>query len=156
MWYVCIVTCESLSKHAEIDCGDPGTPSNGRLSLSDGTNFGSIVTYSCSEGYRLEGAETRTCLSGRVWSGSRPVCVSIGCGNPGSISNGNVIFSSSFDRFSIAEFSCSSGYTLSGSQTRVCLANGLWSAAQPDCECKSFAFLCKYYSEFLLIHQKFI
>jgi CUB/sushi domain-containing protein len=123
-----------LPQCTKIDCGDPGTPSNGRLSLSDGTNFGSIVTYSCSEGYRLEGAETRTCLSGRVWSGSRPVCVSIGCGNPGSISNGNVIFSSSFDRFSIAEFSCSSGYTLSGSQTRVCLANGLWSAAQPDCE----------------------
>ena len=56
-----------------IDCGDPGTPSNGRRTTSVFT-FGGTVRYRCNQGYKLSGSSSRTCqVSGR-WSGDQAVC----------------------------------------------------------------------------------
>ena len=33
----------------------------------------------------------------------------------------------------IARYTCSTGYTLEGSSSRVCLAGGYWSGQQPNC-----------------------
>ena len=56
-----------------IDCSDPGTPANGQRSLSN-TTYNSVVTYTCDIG-TLEGANSRTCQSGGIWSGSVPQCI---------------------------------------------------------------------------------
>ncbi len=37
---------------------------------------------------------------------------------------------------SIAEYSCKSGYSLSGQATRTCLSTGEWSGSAPVCESK--------------------
>ena len=56
-----------------IDCGSLPNPANGVVSLSD-TVFGSVATYSCNDGFTLEGETTRQCeVSGR-WSGTPPSC----------------------------------------------------------------------------------
>ena len=34
----------------------------------------STVTYSCVDGYILNGGSTRTCLSDGMWSGEEPTC----------------------------------------------------------------------------------
>ena len=57
-----VVTCETLPDIA-----------NGEVSLS-GTQFGSVATYSCVQGYRVEGAMERTCLATGLWSDSPPLC----------------------------------------------------------------------------------
>ena len=56
-------------------CGDPGTPVNGRRSIS-GLTEGHTVTYTCNTGYRLSGSATRTCRSNGLWSGSSATCPS--------------------------------------------------------------------------------
>ena len=67
-------TLVSVSSPA-IDCGDPGTPTNGQHSLSR-TTYSSVVTYTCDVGYTLQGPNSRTCQSDGQWSGSVPQCKS--------------------------------------------------------------------------------
>ena len=55
------------------DCGDPGLIGNGQRELT-GTAVGEIVTFSCFEGFRMEGSQLRECGQGGLWSGSVPVC----------------------------------------------------------------------------------
>ena len=62
-----------ISYIAAINCGDPGTPTNGQRSLSS-TTYNSVVTYTCDVGYTLQGSNSRTCQSDRQWSGSVPQC----------------------------------------------------------------------------------
>jgi hypothetical protein len=57
----------------------PTNPMDGTVSLSQGTTFGSVASYACSQGYRLQGGATRTC-GDQGWSGSAPTCVAT-CGN---------------------------------------------------------------------------
>lgn len=55
------------------NCGDPGTPVNGRRVL--GTTFqGDIVRYFCSQGFQLEGDQQRVCQRNGQWSGQLPIC----------------------------------------------------------------------------------
>ena len=56
-----------------VDCGDPGTPTNGRRTLFS-TTYNSVVTYTCDVGYTLEGSNSITCQSNGQWSGSVPQC----------------------------------------------------------------------------------
>jgi hypothetical protein len=58
-----------------VDCGALLNPTNGTVAVSAST-FGSTATYSCSTGYQLSGAATRTCQASGAWSGSAPSCVS--------------------------------------------------------------------------------
>ena len=56
-----------------VDCGDPGTPTNGHLNFSSAT-YNSVVTYTCDVGYTLQGSNSRTCQSNGEWSGRVPQC----------------------------------------------------------------------------------
>ena len=57
-----------------IDCGDPGTPTNGQRSLSS-TTYNSVVTYTCDVGYTLQGVDGRICQSDGQWNGSVAQCI---------------------------------------------------------------------------------
>ena len=59
--------------HSAVDCGDPGTPTNGQRRLSS-TTYNSVVTYTCDVFYTLQGSNSRTCQSNGQWSGSVPQC----------------------------------------------------------------------------------
>ena len=56
-----------------VDCGDPGTPTNGHHNFSS-TTYTSVATYTCDVGYTLQGSNSRTCQSNGQWSGSVPQC----------------------------------------------------------------------------------
>ena len=60
-----------------FNCGTLNNPSNGQV-LQQGNGIGSFATYSCSEGYEIQGANRRICTNTGMWSGSNPRCVHTG------------------------------------------------------------------------------
>ena len=58
------VVCQSLSD-----------PANGQVSSQEAaTQYGSVVSYSCSTGFSLQGNAERMCLANGDWSGNEPTC----------------------------------------------------------------------------------
>ena len=120
-----------MSPSSVVDCDDPGTPLNGKRQLNI-TTFGSIVEFSCNNGYELVGRQQRTCGSTGQWSGSVPVCTPTDCGDPGRPRNGDRVLSdTSFG--SQVLYICNPGFEISGSHRRVCEASGTWSNSLPVC-----------------------
>ncbi|GCC29611.1 hypothetical protein chiPu_0008054 [Chiloscyllium punctatum] len=115
-----------------ISCKDPGRPTHG-LALGDVHFVGGRVTFSCEEGYQLNGTETITCLKDGLWSHTLPHCQARSCGIPGIPTNGTT----EGTEFTFGEkvvYSCNKGYVLSGAAEISCLANGSWSHETPTCE----------------------
>ncbi|XP_064387965.1 uncharacterized protein LOC135336171 isoform X3 [Halichondria panicea] len=136
-------TCEVIS------CTSLNPISNGMIAYSpDYLDFGTTATYTCLEGYFLEGTSTRTCIgdgsgiSGN-WNGVAPVCSEIVCTNLPSLTNGVVTFAtditSPFEYQTTATYSCDTGYGLfGGDRMRTCVGSssgpGEWSGTVPTCE----------------------
>ena len=57
-----------------VSCLDPGQIANGVRIGSAPFFCGSVVTYTCSAGFRLEGSATRVCGGSGQWSTAAPVC----------------------------------------------------------------------------------
>jgi len=55
------------------NCDRLDNPANGRVVLT-GTSLGDTATYSCNDGYELEGDQQRMCQMSRQWSGREPSC----------------------------------------------------------------------------------
>ncbi|GBN09560.1 Sushi, von Willebrand factor type A, EGF and pentraxin domain-containing protein 1, partial [Araneus ventricosus] len=94
--------------------------------------FGGRATYSCREGFRLEGPNIRDCLSNGKWSGHDPTCDIIRCPDPLKVSHAYLIYSD--NRYgSGVEYYCDEGYKLIGSVQRLCTAEGQWEGPEPQC-----------------------
>ena len=63
---------------AAVTCPDPGQIANGRRNTNGPFNCDTRVTYSCTGGFNLQGLATITCQNNGQWSGSAPVCQTIG------------------------------------------------------------------------------
>ena len=58
----------------------------------------------------------------------------VDCGPLTNPDNGQVVTSHGTTFGSTATYTCDTGYTLSGSQTRTCGADGVWTLFTPVCE----------------------
>lgn len=114
------------------ECETPPSPDHGWVNVTD-TSLGSMVRYSCEEGFELDGEPVRQCVSGRLWSNDAPVCRPVSCGNPGTVANGTT-HGGTFVYSEILHFECSPGFVLRGSDTIACQANGKWTGQKPQCE----------------------
>lgn len=77
-WFSCpalFLTCLSLSL-AEVRCPAPPSIANGQHSASPGARHspGSVVLYSCAEGYALLGNASIHCTAKGTWSRPQPRC----------------------------------------------------------------------------------
>ncbi|KAG7501128.1 hypothetical protein JOB18_040546 [Solea senegalensis] len=117
-----------------VQCGNPGTPSNGRVFRLDGTTFSHSVIYSCMDGYLLTGATTRQCQANGTWSAVQPNCTMINCGDAGVPANG-LRYGEDFTIAQNISFQCQPGYRMEedGSAVRTCTQNGTWSGNMPIC-----------------------
>ena len=59
-----------------MNCGDPGTPRNGKRSGIKFT-YGETVRFECNRGYELIGSKERKCEEDGIWTGNQPVCKSM-------------------------------------------------------------------------------
>ena len=63
-----------------IDCGGLTEPDDGQITFTSGvvatiaTGLNVVATYTCSEGYRLDGDAVRTCQANGQWDGAEPSC----------------------------------------------------------------------------------
>lgn len=71
-------TCQNVTI-----CPSLTAPTNGNLYVSTTTNaVGTVAQAECNQGYALSGSPSRTCQANGQWSGTPPMCVSIGGGGP--------------------------------------------------------------------------
>lgn len=105
-------------------------------SSSSNVTYGSKVSFSCDDGYKLIGQTTIECLPTGNWSAPLPSCKPVNCS---AINIGDHVHSdsSSTTYGSKVTFSCDDGYELNGQATIVCLPTGNWSATFPSCSTAS-------------------
>ncbi|XP_003387839.1 PREDICTED: sushi, von Willebrand factor type A, EGF and pentraxin domain-containing protein 1-like isoform X2 [Amphimedon queenslandica] len=115
-----------------IDCGPLDNINNGHVSFIS-TSVGAVASYTCDNGFRLEGEAQRTCQQSGQWSGVEPTCTIVDCGVLTPPQNGDVIFSSTAFR-STASYRCRPGFRVVGTETRICQVNGEWSSTAPVCK----------------------
>ncbi|NXY54143.1 C4BPA protein, partial [Callaeas wilsoni] len=129
----------------ERKCVYPGDLENGYFNATDLT-FGSKLTFSCKEGYRLRGNEEISCNiknGGVDWSGALPFCEIIPCEPPPKIANGNYEERASYVYQSSVTYRCQGvprgqdPFSLVGPDTIHCTSdahsNGVWSGPPPEC-----------------------
>lgn len=115
-----------------VQCPTPIAPTNAEVIWS-GHSFGDSITYTCHEGYVLQGDRLRQCLPSGIWSGTEPVCLPVECEAPIAPQNGKVTYENAvFGEH--AEFSCNAGYRLRGPRKRICKSDRSWSERQPTCQ----------------------
>ena len=57
-----------------VQCPSLSAPNNGNVTFTNNLAFGSLATYSCKEGYEVNGARIRICLSTGDWTSIAPTC----------------------------------------------------------------------------------
>ena len=112
-------------------CPRPANPANGNVSVGQLTP-GSVVTYTCDEGYNLSDQASLTCNDGERWSHDFPVCNHISCGPPREIEQGGYS-DISFNFGDTVTYHCNHGYILEGKATITCQANRFWSPIEGRC-----------------------
>ncbi|KAM5294295.1 complement receptor type 1 isoform 1-T2 [Glossophaga mutica] len=128
-------------------CGSPQEPINGKMEITGGTQFGSIINYSCNEGYRLIGESSIACIiAGNTvtWDSKAPICETIKCEPPPAIAHGD--FSSSsreyFPYGTVVTYHCNlpktkENFVLVGEKSIFCTSKdsrfGTWSGPPPQC-----------------------
>ncbi|XP_060580368.1 sushi, von Willebrand factor type A, EGF and pentraxin domain-containing protein 1-like [Ruditapes philippinarum] len=119
-----------------LDCGALFDPNNGIVNTTSGTTFGNLATYSCNEGYKLEGQAVTECADTGIWNPSvAPKCDIIDCGQLQDLQYGRVTLSKGTRYQSVATYQCDTGYILKGPTTRECLYTEEWSNKQQQTSC---------------------
>ncbi|XP_065899776.1 uncharacterized protein [Dysidea avara] len=124
-----------------VTCPVLEDPLNGMTScpLMKGPNFvyKDTCSFTCNTGYELTGSDTRTCQSNGSWSGSDDVCRRVSCPSLTDPNNGMINCSLGGDGVPSYEdtcnFTCNTGYKLTGSDTRTCQSDGNWSGSDDVC-----------------------
>ncbi|KAK3516176.1 hypothetical protein QTP70_005677 [Hemibagrus guttatus] len=122
-----------------VQCPVLQTPQNGSVSCTDQTlSKGSVCSFSCSEGFNLEGASSTECTETGEWSTNIPSCTEVRCPHLQKPNNGLInCFSEPLFNTSCS-FSCLDGYQLHGHKMVLCSLNGNWTGEVPECQAKKF------------------
>ncbi|XP_040195462.1 CUB and sushi domain-containing protein 3-like isoform X2 [Rana temporaria] len=116
-------------------CGNPGEVENGNMEATDFL-FGSRVTYTCNEGYRLVSRRNfRDCQVDGIWSNVLPQCDAVICPAPELPADGK--YDPQKDEYNYLDsvtFSCQKPLQVAGNASISCTATGKWSSDSPTCK----------------------
>ncbi|XP_078583742.1 CUB and sushi domain-containing protein 3-like [Branchiostoma floridae x Branchiostoma japonicum] len=112
-----------------VQCSPQSSPPNG--AVSGGNSYGDVATFTCNMGYNMVGTSTLTCQADGTWSGAAPTCAIVQCPVQAPPDNGGMTGSNSYQ--DIVQFTCNSGYEMTGAASITCQADGTWSDSAPTC-----------------------
>ncbi|XP_064385904.1 uncharacterized protein LOC135334578 isoform X3 [Halichondria panicea] len=97
---------------------------------------GTVATYTCINGFKLDGDADRICDTGN-WTGTVPVCIEIFCSDLLQIDYGTLSFigfplNATKPNGTVATYICDDGFNLNGDATRICF-DGYWTGTEPVC-----------------------
>jgi hypothetical protein len=115
-----------------IVCGDAMAPLNGSVSAVAAT-YPNVVTYACDMGYTLSGSTFSQCTADGTFRPAPPACDPDPCADTLSAPSNGTVDRTTGATGDVATYACNAGYTLVGTSTRACLADGTWSGATPSC-----------------------
>ncbi|XP_067273795.1 E-selectin-like [Pseudorasbora parva] len=125
-------TCEILH------CPAFDSPVNGEMSCTSSFSYGSKCSFSCFEGFLLQGASEINCTEEAEWGQEPPHCEAVVCPQLPEPINGYMNCTSEDPSFgTVCTFSCLDGQELISNEM-TCDLNGTWSGevavcpAQPD------------------------
>ncbi|XP_072016605.1 complement factor B-like [Amphiura filiformis] len=118
-------TCEYDPPQCELMTA----PENGYIKY----NTSKKTEFDCDVGYKLYGSRTMMCTRENGWNGLYPICQRTGCEEP-VIPIDGFKFGDRYEIDNRVTFGCNSGYTLEGSESRVCTERKEWSGWQPVCK----------------------
>ncbi|XP_012693398.2 complement C2 [Clupea harengus] len=146
-----VAECKNLKPDYDVDyeeeemnCSLSETLSKGQVSYSNGGMKGSVLTYTCPDNFTPYPVSQRVCGADGEWTSmrqpggralSRAVCKEILCPAQMQLDNGEIWPRPQWSKVGENQtFSCHSGFTLQGSDERVCTAWGAWTGETPICD----------------------
>ncbi|XP_078666466.1 uncharacterized protein LOC144908605 isoform X2 [Branchiostoma floridae x Branchiostoma belcheri] len=128
-----IATTEVNPTTISVQCPVLTAPTNGSLSPTGESTYLDVVTFSCDQGYELDGSTSATCQGDGSWNASVPDCNAVQCPARAAPANGTVSPTGAVSYPNGVTFTCNPGYTLNGATAATCQANGTWSHPVPTC-----------------------
>lgn len=125
---------DNTSCHA-FPCQTISPPVFGRMNCS-GYVTDETCNISCNTGFRLNGPQTRTCLSSSTWSGDQPECKRRQCPKIQPPTYGSVLLPCNEVFNSVCLQKCSKGYQMQGTRATKCVMrndNVTWSNTNSTC-----------------------
>ncbi|XP_046725184.1 zona pellucida sperm-binding protein 3 receptor-like isoform X2 [Silurus meridionalis] len=117
-----------------VKCLPPPTMQNGTFQpVKDFYNYNEVVTYTCTDGYTLDGNSEISCSNNGTFQPPPPRCVFVRCETP-DIKNAVRIEGKSppYGYGNFVKYKCNEGYTMIGADNLVCEING-WNPPPPTC-----------------------
>ncbi|KAM9342652.1 complement receptor type 1-like [Pholidichthys leucotaenia] len=120
----------------ETTCSKPtvanSAPRGGGASVY---RVGDSMTFTCNQGFQLDGAQQITCGPTGQWQPEAPRCLPSSersCDNPGDLPNGRFVYEGNTYTGAKATAVCNDGYTLKGPKYLICKETG-WTGGFPLC-----------------------
>nr|AHA51060.1 E-selectin [Danio rerio] len=108
---------------------------NGDLSCNSSFSYGSKCSFSCAEGFILQGASEISCTNTAEWSQKPPRCEAVVCPQLSDPANGYTNCSSDEPFFgTVCNFICFDGHQLDSNETVMCSHDGRWSGEVAVCQ----------------------
>lgn len=97
-------------------------------------HVGDKVTFTCDDGFVLDGDKILRCLVDGVWSDEFPVCERPRCPTPEIVYGSFSPLQNIYYYLDVVYFECNDHFTLVGSEEIKCLRTGEWNYPFPTCE----------------------
>uniref|UniRef100_A0A803Y2M3 Sushi domain-containing protein n=1 Tax=Meleagris gallopavo TaxID=9103 RepID=A0A803Y2M3_MELGA len=120
------VFCKATGKWSQSPCLHTVISLCGQHGMTHLFPHGTVVYYSCKDGFELVGNVSISCLDVGRWSRPLPRCQAIGCQSP-TVHNGKVqALKNTYEAGETLRFDCDAGYAAEGSHRARCQPGGSW------------------------------